>query len=359
LEANLPRKNPPAKSSDQLIDRPWRLFERPDRHNQPLYVICPIFNPVRWRTRWALYEDFKDMVQNSGPQAILVTIEVAFGDRDFVVTTPDNPFNIQLRSSTTLWLKENLINIAVSRLPADWSRVAWVDGDVLFTRSDWADQASHLLCHYKFLQLWSQYQDLNSDGEMIGTARSFMDQYVSGDHEKPEHKCPPCPPPEYPTYPYYPARPGYPGAPGLAWACTREAWEAVGGLIDVAILGASDFYMAWALVGGVEKAIRPGYHPNFKHALMTWQDRAERYIRRNVGVMKGLALHYPHGPKAARKYATRDQILVDCQYDPYTDLQKDSQGLYSLVDHGTLRDIKLRDGIRSYLMSRREDDPVR
>jgi hypothetical protein len=352
LEANLPRKNPPAKSSDQLIDRPWRLFERPDRHNQVLYVVTPVYNVYRWRSRWRLYEDFKDMCRNAGPQVQLVTIEVAYGNRDFVVTTPDDPWNIQLRATSELWVKESLINLAVQRLPADWSMVAWIDSDVLFARPDWADSAVHELQMYSFVQLWSQYQDLNSDGELIGTANGFMENYVSGRHADIVKKLKGQ---TLYTYPY--GKPGYPGAPGLAWAARRDAWEAVGGLIDVAILGASDYYMAWALVGGVEKAIRPGYHPNFKHALITWQNRAEKYIRRNVGVVKGLALHYWHGPKRERKYATRDKVLVEYQYDPYSDIKRDHQGLYYLVDHGSPRDILLRDGIRRYFAGRKEDQP--
>lgn len=353
MEPNLPRANPPAPSRQLLIDRPHRLFERPDRHNHPLYVVTPIFNPIRWRSRWRLYEDFKDMVVNAGHQAQLVTIEVAFGDRDFVVTTPNDPFNIQLRSdwpSTDLWIKENLINLAVSRLPADWKYVAWVDSDVLFARPDWADETVHQLQYYSFVQMWSQYQDLNSDGELIGTANGFMDNYVSGRYDFTK------PPAAGYYYPY--GKPGYPGAPGLAWACRRDAWDAVGGLIDTAILGACDYYTVFALIGGVQRVIRKGYHKNFLDAMMSWQERAERLIRRNVGVVKGLALHYPHGPKKFRRYATRDQILIDCQFDPTHDLKRDRQGVYHLVDHGTLRDIKLRDGIRAYFRQRNEDMPV-
>src|SRR3954466_3874591 len=112
------------------------LFGRPDRLADPLYVVTPVFNACRFRSRWKLYEDFVRMVEHSG--AILYTVEVAFGDRDFVVTQPDNPRHLQLRTWHEIWLKEHSINLLVERLPRDWKYCAWVDADVFFSRYDWA-----------------------------------------------------------------------------------------------------------------------------------------------------------------------------------------------------------------------------
>jgi hypothetical protein len=298
-----------------------------------------------------LYEDFKSMCDAAGSQVILFTVEVAFGERAFVVTTPDNSLNLQLRTTTELWFKENLINIAINHLPQDAEFIAWVDGDVIFLRPDWGDETVHQLQHYQFVQMWSQYEDLNSDGEIMGTAPSFMDNYVKDKHVQPALPGT--------TYPYYwgPGKPGYPGAPGLAWAARKSALSAVGGLIDIAILGACDWYMSHALVGRVEDVIRKDYHPSFRDAMLRWQELAERHIRRNVGVVTGCVAHYFHGPKRHRKYGTRDQILIDTQFDPIRDLKRDHQGLFQLVDHGEMRDIQLRDGIRKYFRGRFEDDP--
>jgi len=290
---------------------------------------------------------------------VLYTIEAAFGERAFAITEADNPRHIQIRTGTELWLKEKMINLAVARLPSDWKYVAWVDGDVRFARDDWADETVHQLQHYSFVQMWSQFQDLNNDQELIGTAGSFMDGYLSGrGSSRHDAGTPASGDRGAPRYPYpYPGRAGrgYPGAPGLAWACTRDAWNSVGGLLDTAILGASDWYMAHALVGRVDDIIRPDYHPGFQSGIRLWQARAERTIRRNVGLVKGLALHYWHGPKSARRYGTRDQILVDYQFNPCTDLYMDHHGLYQLSDDGSERAVKLRDGIRAYFRQRNED----
>jgi hypothetical protein len=324
------------------------LFQRPDQVEAPLYVVTTVFNAARWRTRWKLYEDFARHVA-AAPAAILYTVEIAFGAREFVVTERDNPRHLQLRVDHEIWYKENAINLGVARLPSDWSYVGWIDGDVTFLRADWANETLHKLQHYAFVQLWSQYQDVSLDYEVIGTASSFADMYLRGGPKSFRTKAK--------SYPYpYGTRRGYPGAPGLAWACRREAWEAVGGLLDVCILGAGDWYMAHALVGEVERLIRPEYKESYKEALREWQARALRFVNAHpwgrLGVVPGMALHHWHGPKAKRHYGTRDEILIRNGYDPLLDLKRDWQGLYQL----TGRSVKLREEIRRYFLQRREDD---
>jgi hypothetical protein len=263
---------------------------------------------------------------------------------------------IQVRTTDELWLKENLINVAVQHLPADWKYVAWVDADVLFAREDWANETVQQLQHYKFVQMWSQYQDLTPGYEVNGITRSFMDCYLNGGTGRPANL--PKVQAQATQYPYSSGdgRRGYPGAPGLAWACTRDAWDAVGGLIDFTILGAGDWYMAHALVGRLSLVSRPdAYTPTFGRMMAEWESRALRHIRKNVGVVQGLALHYWHGSKKHRGYRTRDQILVDNEYDPMFDLKRDSQGLYQLSDQHTDRSLRLRDEIRKYFRQRNED----
>jgi len=65
----------------------------------------------------------------------------------------------------------------------------------------------------------------------------------------------------------------------------------------------------------------------------------------------GTIMHHWHGPKAARGYATRWQIMTDNQYDPHTDLKKDWQGVIRLTD----KKPKLRDDCRAYFRRRNED----
>jgi len=321
-----------------------RVF--PDR----LYVITPVMSPVRYRVRYELYRAFERHVEEAG--GVLYTVEMAFGDRLHEITEYGNPRHVQLRSSTELWHKENLINVGISRLPPDWKYVAWIDSDILFTRPDWCQEALHLLQHYKVLQMFSHAQDTGPNYEPLpnGAFDSFIYSYKNG-VELPYKQMGM----HYP-YPKW-AKVGdmHKWHCGYAWAARRDAIDALGGLIDWAILGSADHNMAAALIGCIENTVHGDVHPNLMKWMKIWQDRAEKHIRRNVGHMDGLILHFWHGKKINRGYVDRWKILVDNQVDPDRDLKRDWQGLWQLVDHGTPRSIKLRDDLRTYFRQRKED----
>ncbi len=321
-------------------------FQRQDRIDAPLYVVTTLFNSARYRTRWKHWEDFAKAVDEQ-PNAVLYTVEIAFGERHHVI--PDPPAGsrhrvIRLRTSHEIWLKENATNIGVAHVLADHPDcryLAWVDADVRFARDDWADETVQRLQHYDVVQMWSQYQDLTHDHELIGTSPSFMANYVKGEHKK-------HPPKGH--YPHDHPKRGYPGAPGLAWACTRRAWDLLGGLLDVTILGAGDWYMAHGFVG-YDCVPSLHNHPRYLEDVRLWQERAA-LLNRNVGVVPGLAIHRFHGHKVSRKYGTREQILVRTQFDSRRHISRDGQGLLQFTG---LCPPELRDAVRRYLHERNED----
>jgi hypothetical protein len=305
-----------------------------------------------------LYERFAQNVHDAG--AVLHTVEGAFGERDHSLIgiaphetlcdrlqknpTLDHQQHQyhQLRSSHELWQKEALINIGVARLPSSWKYVAWLDGDIQFLRPNWVGETIQLLQHYAFIQMFSHAQDLGPDYEVIASRDSFMSRALS---QK-----------TLPTG-YYDsaATVQTAGWSGLAWACRRDAWDAVGGLIDFAIHGGGDWHMAFALLGQAENSIHKGVHPTYKRHILEWQERCERHIRRNVGCMTGTVAHFWHGDKRLRHYSDRHALLAKTQFNPDIDLKRDWQGLYQLVDHGTDRSLQLRDGLREYARLRNED----
>lgn len=297
--------------------------------NAKLHVIAPISNPCRYKTRYKLYADFAKMCDDAG--AVLHTVEAAFGNRPFAVTSPDNPRHIQLRTDSEIWHKENLINIGISRLPADWEYVAWIDADVSFARHDWVRETINLLQHYDVIQMFSTAQDLCPKHETFQRHRGFVYSYLHG----------------------FPPTKSYANwHPGFAWAAKREAINDLGGLIDMAILGAADRHMAFGLIGKIEQSL-PGdkLDPVYMDELVQWQKRAESHVKRNVGYMNGTVFHHWHGKKKDRRYKERWQILIDNKYNPHHDLKRDWQMLWQLTDNNT----KLRDDIRAYFWARNED----
>lgn len=308
---------------------PYRHRSCPDLSK--LWVITVISNPARYSSRYELYQKFKKAVETAG--ANLLTVETAFGDRPHELIDPSDHKNLALRTWDEIWHKENMINLGVAQLPDDWQYVAWVDADVEFMRQDWVEETIHQLQHYHVVQMFQNAVDLGPTGEVIKLHDGFVWSYRSGK---------PLPEPKK-NYPHW--------HPGYAWACSREAFDKLGGLLDIAILGSADHHMAWALVGHVlryaPKAVTPGY----KRHLEVWQERALTHIKKDIGYVPGSIYHHWHGRKKDRRYVERWQILLKHRYDPDFDLQRDWQGLYMLSSEGE----RMRQDLRNYFHVRNED----
>lgn len=318
-------------------------FSRQDCVKETLYVITPIFNPKRFRSRWKLYKNFEKYILDS-KQAHLVTIECTYGHREKCITRKESPNHtvIHVKTNSEIWLKENLINLAIQRLPENWKYVAWIDADIMFARQDWVGETIQKLQHYQFVQMFSQAVDLSPKYEIIKQHYGFMYCYVNHIPNKNRRM----------ALPYYDSDDAVYWHPGFAWAARREAIDAVGGLVDWSILGGGDMFMAYALIGQLNpKSLPKSLGKSGLRLLKEWQARAEKYIKRNVGYVDGLLLHNWHGKKKDRKYKDRGQILTDAKFDPELDLKKDWQGLYQLTD----RSLELRDNSREYFSQRNED----
>lgn len=325
-------------------------FSRRDVIDEKLYVMTSIFNSARYRSRWRLYEDFKHMVESSR-DADLYTVEVAFGERAFVI--PDGPDILRLRTSHELWLKERALNLLAARVLQDHPHAKYfavVDADVSFAKGDWVNDTLHALQHYEVVQMWSKAFDLDPHGEIISEHQSFMDHYIAGGT------------PVAVEGGYYDGGgTKYPGSkwhPGYAWGWRRSAWDMVGGLYDTAILGSADSYMAWGLIGKVQDILNAKFSPGYKQSVFDWQQRADWLLKRNVGRVKGSLFHHWHGPKVKRRYVNRNEILIRTQYDPCRDLVPDAQGLWQInheIWNDRIRSINIRDMIRNYFHERDED----
>lgn len=352
----------------------------PDRVAEPLYTIIPYYNPWRWRSREKHTIRAIKHFQDSG--AVVVLIEAAFNRREFAFAdsglhgTPancpplgaDHRFRhkyIGVRTRDELWIKENLINLAVSQLPYDWQQVAWLDSDVHFVRPNWVGETIHQLQHYAFVQMFSHARDLSPEYEVLPESYphadgvSFAQAWRAGSleppteeaarhhhgkhhHKRHHHKHHPHP---------YPPRVW----PGLAWACTREAWDAVGGLLDVAVWGGGDYHMAHALIEKTEGMMRNDLHRNYKKLVNQWYERCRTHVRQNVGVVEGSIFHHWHGRKTDRGYNAKHALLAKIGFDPPRHLKRDFQGIYQLNDDRSTAYVQLRDLMRRIAMERDED----
>jgi hypothetical protein len=312
------------------------------------HVIAVVSNPMRFDKRYNLFEKFVKHMQAAGVN--LWVTECQTGDRPFVCTSAHNPQHLQLRSWDIVWIKENLMNVTVQRLPANWETVAFIDADIEFmnigkerdTPDAWVTETLHQLQIYKVVQMWENAIDMGPNGETIALHESFMSKYVKGGYQFPEKWT-------KKDFGNYTSREYH---PGFCWAFRREAFDELGGWPDLNILGAGDRILALSLVGKAEHSLHPDATDAYKKWVLDYQDRSLHLVKKDVGYVKGTICHMWHGNKKSRQYWDRWKILVDNKYDPFLDVKRDWQGLIKLDDY---QKPGLRDGIRKYFAQRNED----
>jgi len=301
-----------------------------------LHVVTCVSNPMLWKSRIALYNNFQQHMLDSGVK--LTTIECAFGERPFEIEAHPDVNLIQVRSNTLIWNKENLLNLAIARLPEDWRYVAWIDADIHFKNKDWAVDTLNALQLYDVIQPWTHCYDLGPKGEHLTLHTSFC--HIA--HTKG------IPPKDVNAK--YGARP-FPH-PGYAWAATRTTIEGCGGLLETAYLGAGDHHMALAFLGLADRSFPPKINTIYKQLVMAWEARAVRSTLGNLGYIPGTIEHMWHGSKTKRQYVNRWDILISHEFNPITHVHKNSQG----VAEFSCNNPKLRLAIDKYFRERDEDE---
>lgn len=372
------------------------LIFNADKVHEPLQVIIPFQNPRRWKSRVKHAQRAIKHFHDSG--ATITFVEVALTRRDLIFAdsgldgTPTNceivgskykHKYIGLHTRDEWWLKENLINVGVQSLPYDWQQVAWIDADVHFVRPNWVGECIHKLQHgtnseIAFCQMFSQAADLAPNYEIlpatyphaqgIGFAKAWQEgtlkptltpqiiadlKSIGGDLSRLLKDFMQLE--EDLVGNYYGQDDAKRVWPGLAWACTRNAWDAVGGLMDFAVWGGSDYSTSFALTGRSNGIIRDDVHPNYKKLTMEWYERCQRHVRRNILVMDGTILHHWHGKKVQRGYASKHALMAKYGFDPLRHIKRDSQRLWQTNDDGSEGVVQLREAFRKAATERNED----
>lgn len=299
-----------------------------------LHVIAVISNPCEYKRRWSLARQFAARMQET-PNVIFYLVELAYPglNEHHHLTDPDNPRHLQLTTDTPLWHKESMINVATRHLlPPGWKAMAWVDADLLFENDGWALDALKVLngtCD--IVQLFSHAIDMDANDNAMTIFQGSMYQYVNGMKRSTGVHYWHC---------------------GFAWACTREAFDQMGGLFDMSILGSGDDNMMRSWIGEMswETSIHGTATDGYKEAL---REFAERCDGLRLGYIPGVVRHFFHGAKKNRKYVERWATLIRWGYDPSLHITRDAWGLIVPTEsfpEGLAKDIM------AYFNERNEDE---
>lgn len=314
----------------------------PNSHDEPLYVILPYFNYCNFKSRKKLFIEFIERYKSQKGIAIVI-VEAALQGMPFDLPNPicndDSIFShFRITTQHPLWLKENLINIGVSKLPVDWQMMSWIDPDITFMNEFWVNETKSSLrkSPAAVIQMFRTAANLGPNGEIykldVGYAWSVANGKALGIHLD---------------------RTKYTSLhPGFAWACSRHAYDAMGGLIDWAILGSADRHMALAITGNALGSAPGNIHPNYRSHLLKFQQKCSSSNLR-LGSITGSILHHWHGSLKDRKYSERWDVLVKQGYNPDQDISRSQGcGLVQFTDSGR----RMTPPLFEYFMGRNEDN---
>ena len=296
-----------------------------------LHVVAVLSNPCQYARRYILAREFIQRMLNEN-NVILYIVELAYGNDGFYVTDKKNKRHLQLCGDVPLWHKENMINICVKKLlPKKWKAMAWIDADVEFENSSWALDTLKVLNGCKdIIQPFSHAIDMDKEKNAMSIFPSFGFQYS---------KC---------------SKYGGLGInmwhPGFAWACTHAAYEKMGGLYEMSILGSGDHNMSLSFIKKGINSLNSETTEGYKDSIEEFEQRVKNL---RLGYCPGVIRHYFHGSKKNRKYMERWKILVKHAYDPYEHMTKNKDGL--IVPTSTCPKELLLD-ILHYFSERNEDE---
>jgi hypothetical protein len=310
-----------------------------------------LFNPAGYRNKLENFRVFSENIRRQGLP--LLVIECAFGDAEFEVPEELCDRLVRRRTSTVLWQKERLLNLALEHLPPECDKVAWVDADVIFENNDWVRETARLLEEYCVVQpfqtahwlrrgkrrpsfRWRSNQAPKDGGWMPGMGFKMT---RTRDWREAFQK--------YHLH----------GHLGFAWAIRRDIIERHG-FYDAQILGNGDFVMAHAMYGNAD--FWNGDHWQ-RHRLTKWMLRhMEAWgrpffedIRGSVYYVPGRLLHLWHGSQDDRLYDQRLDVLKKCNFDPAKDLVLDESGCWAWANDRP----ELEEWSQTYFHIRREEGP--
>jgi hypothetical protein len=261
-------------------------------------------------------------------------VELVYPNQEYIVTDKHNKRHLQIKTEIPIWHKENMINLGVKNLlPKEWKAFAWIDADVEFESTTWAKDTLKLLNGtYDIVQIWSHCADLDKNDNAMQIFNSAGYQYVKATNEYNKSK----------GINYW--------HPGFAWACTRKAYEKMGGLYEVSILGSGDNIMMLSLLGNGVKALNEKSSNGYRTSVGEYQEKVKNL---RFGYVPGVIRHYFHGSKKNRKYSERWQILVDHKFDPLTHLSYDKSSI--IIPSKECPQQLIKD-ILTYFSERNEDE---
>lgn len=307
-------------------------YKRP----RDLGIVVSYFNPCGFRTRRANFDRFVEPILASGIP--LVIVEARFEGDD--APLPDKYDVIRVNARDVMWQKERLLDLGTGWLPEHVTKVAWLDADILFESEDWAVETSERLETAMVLQPFADVIRLDRDASTSDPRGDVFQSFGAVFETTPEVL-------KLAKFELH-------GHTGFAWAARRD-FLAQHGFYDACIAGSGDHMMAHTFAGDWESPciyrIAGKWGRHIAH-FRRWSERIHAAVGGRLSYTPGRLLHLWHGTIENRRYAQRNQELLELSFDPRADIRISDTGCWEWATEKP----DLHDWARRYFVERREDD---
>lgn len=194
--------------------------------------------------------------------------------------TPDIQGSLRVSTKSYLFHKENLCRVLETKIPDSYTKLAFIDADVVFSDASWYEKTSELLDTYDVVQPYEQCYWWD-----ITYTKTFMTRKTAVLQSGPEW-----------DFDYH---------PGFAW-CFRRDWYRNVGFFDVAVSGGGDILSAaaWLSID-----IPDTFH-NLPRLMREEYRKFCQHEKPRISYTKEIQLyHLFHGPRDKRQYNIRNEPL--------------------------------------------------
>lgn len=207
--------------------------------------------------------------------------------------------HIKITIRDALYIKENLINIAIRNIPYEWKYLAWIDYNIQFTNNNWINDTIEMLDTNDVIHLYENVVHFNKNNIATHITKSLFNIYNNDNNIT-----------EYNELKY---------SYNYAWACSKKAYDIMDGLIEYNITGNAEKEMAYTFIGKLNEVINHNLNEEYKNKLLSFQERCYNSIK--VSNIKGTILNYYNNNNLNyKKLIEGYNILIDNEYSPINDI---------------------------------------
>jgi len=259
--------------------------------------------------------------------------------KDFAPQIPDATLVVQ--SNSYMFYKELLLNKLEPLVPEKYTKLAFIDADVIFDSPDWIDQISRSLSKNDIIQPFSEACWLTPDNTRVRSNKLSYGFAMA--RKRPINMS---------TFYHY--------HPGFAWAFKRDVFRKLGGFYDKSIIGGGDIALVLSMFPtevSNSDFIRANAHGRFgEFVIDSWREYYTNFKKVNprIGCLPIKLFHLFHGVTRDRNYTERYRAIsrvLTGTWDQEIHVNKD--GLYEF-NNPIINDV-----LYKYFKDRNEDISLR